>query len=76
MIGYVNFISNFKCHCDTKFIFDSRPFGYQFFVCSHRRLSNWDLYCFTCLISEPADWILISFNVVYVHYTVAMNRML
>jgi len=34
------------------------------------------LYCFTCLISEPAEWILIRFDVIYVHYTAAMSRML
>lgn len=34
------------------------------------------LDCFTCVISEPAEWILIRFDFVYVHYTAAMNRML
>jgi len=76
MIGYANFISNFKCHCDTS----------SFLTLVHSVTNFWcvliedcligSLYWFTCLISEPAEWILIRFDVVYVHYTETMNRML
>lgn len=34
------------------------------------------LYCFTCLISEHAEWILFRFGVAYVHYTAAMSSTL